>query len=62
MTDSNRSAFVTGANRGLGLEICRQLGQKGYKIFLGCRDIEKGKEAASKLMMQEICSLNLYNF
>jgi len=50
MTDSNRSAFVTGANRGLGLEICRQLGQKGYTIFLGCRDIEKGKEATSKLM------------
>ena len=26
------------------------LGQKGYTIFLGCRDIEKGKEATSKLM------------
>ena len=50
MTDSNRSAFVTGANRGLGLEICRQLGQKGYKIFLGCRDIEKGQEATRNLM------------
>jgi len=49
MTDSNRSAFVTGANRGLGFEICRQLGEKGHQIFLGCRDLTNGQEAAKKL-------------
>ncbi len=41
-----RTAFVTGANRGLGLEICRQLGQRGHRVFVGARDHARGTAAA----------------
>jgi NAD(P)-dependent dehydrogenase (short-subunit alcohol dehydrogenase family) len=42
-------AIVTGANRGIGLEVCRQLADKGFTVLLGSRDIEKGRAAAAKL-------------
>lgn len=43
------SALVTGANRGLGLETCRQLLARGYSVLLGARDIKLGQEAAQLL-------------
>jgi NAD(P)-dependent dehydrogenase (short-subunit alcohol dehydrogenase family) len=42
-------ALVTGANKGLGLEIARQLGQRGLCVVLGARDPEKGAGAARTL-------------
>lgn len=48
MTD-NRVALVSGGNRGIGLEICRQLADKGYTVILGSRDETQGREAAEKL-------------
>lgn len=48
-TAEERTALVTGANRGIGLAIARQLGQKGIKILLGVRDREKGITARGQL-------------
>lgn len=42
-------ALVTGANRGIGLETCRQLAQLGLQVILGSRDPNKGAAAASSL-------------
>ena len=42
-------ALVTGANKGLGREIVRQLAQLGMTVYLGARDQAKGMEAAAEL-------------
>ncbi len=42
-------AFITGGNKGLGLETARQLGKLGIKVVIGSRDLAKGKEAVAKL-------------
>jgi NAD(P)-dependent dehydrogenase (short-subunit alcohol dehydrogenase family) len=42
-------AVVTGANRGIGLEVCRQLAELDYLVVLGSRDVEKGHRAAASL-------------
>jgi NAD(P)-dependent dehydrogenase (short-subunit alcohol dehydrogenase family) len=45
----DRIAVVTGANKGIGLEIARQLGREGVTVFLGARDEARGRAAAEKL-------------
>lgn len=51
MTQADLSliAIVTGANRGIGLEVTRQLAQQGVTVILAARDFEKGKAAAETL-------------
>ena len=44
-----RLAVVTGANKGIGYEICRQLARKGLRVVLTSRDVEKGVQARKKL-------------
>src|SRR5262245_50326789 len=45
----DRIAVITGANKGIGLEIARQLGREGVTVFLGARDEARGRAAAEKL-------------
>ena len=42
-------ALVSGGNRGIGFEICRQLGGLGYSVLLGSRDPARGEKAVSAL-------------
>ena len=46
---SKKTALVTGANKGIGKEIVRQLAAKGYQVFLGARDVERGQKAVDDL-------------
>jgi NAD(P)-dependent dehydrogenase (short-subunit alcohol dehydrogenase family) len=45
-------ALVTGANRGLGLETCRQLARLGVRVILTSRDPNLGEQAAASLSRQ----------
>ena len=42
-------AFISGANRGIGFETAKKLAEKGIKVILGSRDLNKGKDALKKL-------------
>jgi NAD(P)-dependent dehydrogenase (short-subunit alcohol dehydrogenase family) len=44
-----RVALVTGGNRGIGLEVCRQLSRLGYRVVVAARDSERAEEAAQAL-------------
>jgi NAD(P)-dependent dehydrogenase (short-subunit alcohol dehydrogenase family) len=51
---NRRIALVTGANKGIGLEVARQLGKSGHRILLGARDTTRGLEAAKTLQDEGI--------
>jgi NAD(P)-dependent dehydrogenase (short-subunit alcohol dehydrogenase family) len=42
-------ALITGANKGIGKEIARQLGKRGYAVLIGARDKGRGHEATTEL-------------
>jgi short-subunit dehydrogenase len=45
-------AVVTGANKGIGFEIVRQLAKEGITVVLTARDATRGKEALESLKTQ----------
>lgn len=49
MTNQQKTAIVTGANRGLGLEISRQLLAQGYYVILTARNPQQGQHAVQTL-------------
>lgn len=44
-----KTILVTGGNRGIGLEICRQLDELGHRVIMGSRDLTKGEMAARSI-------------
>src|SRR5215472_5166643 len=56
---NGKVAFITGANRGLGLETARELGKQGIVVVLGARDSKKGEAAAAKLRDEGIAAESL---
>jgi len=51
---SKKIALITGANKGLGFETARQLGQQGIIVLIGARDLVKGQLAADTLIKEGI--------
>jgi NAD(P)-dependent dehydrogenase (short-subunit alcohol dehydrogenase family) len=47
--DSVRTALVTGANKGIGLEIAAGLARRGFRVGVGARDAGRRAEAVAKL-------------
>ncbi len=51
---ANKIALITGAGRGIGFETARQLGKQNVTVIIGARDEERGREAAHKLIAEDI--------
>jgi len=54
MSHEEKIALVTGGNRGIGLEICRQLAQLNIKVILTSRDLAKGNQAQQRLAQEQL--------
>ncbi|TCC01787.1 SDR family NAD(P)-dependent oxidoreductase [Kribbella soli] len=50
--NTRKIALVTGANKGIGKEIARQLGQAGFTVLAGSRDLHRGELAVKELVAE----------
>src|SRR5690349_17210735 len=56
-----KAALITGANRGLGYEVTRELSERGWQVILTARRQDQGKEAAAKLKNASFVELDINN-
>ncbi len=49
-----QTVLITGANKGIGFEVAKQLAKKGYFVYIGSRSKENGQEALDKLRSEGI--------
>ncbi len=52
MMQNNQVALITGANRGIGLQIANDLAAHGYTVLVGSRNLENGETAAKSIGVQ----------
>ena len=51
---TNKIALITGANKGIGFEVARQLAQKNIQVLIGSRDETRGKKAVEQLLAEKL--------
>jgi NAD(P)-dependent dehydrogenase (short-subunit alcohol dehydrogenase family) len=56
MSTPTKTALITGANKGIGLETARQLGKQGITVIIGARDAARGNSAAAQLKSEGIAA------
>ncbi len=61
-SSSTKVAFITGANKGIGLETARGLGRLGYTVVIGSRDEANGRGALEKLRAEGIANVETVRF
>lgn len=52
-----KKVLITGANKGIGLEMARQLSQKGYYVFIGSRNLKSGLDAVELLTSEGLVNI-----
>jgi NAD(P)-dependent dehydrogenase (short-subunit alcohol dehydrogenase family) len=52
-----KSALITGANKGIGLEVARQLAQHGFYVYLGSRQLANGQAAVQQLATEGLTAV-----
>jgi NAD(P)-dependent dehydrogenase (short-subunit alcohol dehydrogenase family) len=62
MATQRKVAFITGANKGIGLETARGLGQLGIVVLIGSRDEAKGRAAADQLRKEGLTDVESIRF
>ncbi len=62
MAAQDKVAFITGANKGIGLETARGLGALGVAVVIGSRDESKGRAAAETLRAEGIAHVDVVKF
>jgi NAD(P)-dependent dehydrogenase (short-subunit alcohol dehydrogenase family) len=58
ISQSQKTAVVTGANKGIGREVVRQLASRGFKVFLGARDENRGLKAVEEIRAEGLTDVH----